>query len=290
MYLSQTLTPAPSQSPSSTPSRLLASSMQVQPTFCTVVIGKGKVPRKATGNRRLGSLVHSRLQEYVNAKSKMVKSSIVSEIYTAIKDCCFLEGGHPFVRYDGRCYTVVTESVAREKITSTFRDYLHDRYKSSSKNKVAKRRLVNEEKAKRKLRQVKPDTPPPLSSEKPQQQENKVTPQIPPSSSPLIPVQVNVGYISPHTMSAPAPYHQESMSFPSQRLPMGYFQFGVNTWNSNGRSRLLQSRASQIEASSEPSFDSIGPVDKSVFDCPFPEIDSVAASSKSTGSGDYCLV
>jgi len=124
----------------------VSSPQQVQPTFSTVVIGKGKVPRKAPGNLRLGGLVQSKLHEYVNARSKMVKSSIVTDIYFAIQEAFFREGGPAFVRYDGRGYTVVIEAVAREKITSKFRDCLCDRYKSSSKNKVAKRRLANEEK------------------------------------------------------------------------------------------------------------------------------------------------
>lgn len=122
---------------------------KVEPSLSTVVIGKGKVPRGAPGNRRLRSLVQNRLKEYVGAKTKLVKSSIVTSIYFSIEQFSSQEGGPPFVRYDGQSYNVVSESVAREKITSTFRDSLHDRYKSSSKNKVAKRRLANKRKAER---------------------------------------------------------------------------------------------------------------------------------------------
>jgi hypothetical protein len=127
------------------------SSSTIVPTESTVVIGKGSVPKKAPGNRKLRALVQSKVNEYVNARSKMVKSSIVTDIYFFIEESCLKEGNSPpFVRYDKDGYTRSSESIAREKITSTFRDCLHDKYKSSSKNKVAKRRLVNKKKAEKK--------------------------------------------------------------------------------------------------------------------------------------------
>jgi len=134
-------------------SALLASRpvKRIQPTASTVVIGKGRVPKKAPGNKKLRELVQEKVQEYVSAKSKMVKSSIVTDIYFTIESMCQSEGSAPpFVRYDGIGYTKTSESVAREKITSSFRDCLHDKYKSSSKNKVAKRRIANKEKAEKK--------------------------------------------------------------------------------------------------------------------------------------------
>lgn len=127
------------------------SSSVIVPTASTVVIGKGSVPKKAPGNRKLRALVQSKVNEYVNARSKMVKSSIVTDIYFFIEESCLKEGNSPpFVRYDKDGYARSSESIAREKITSTFRDCLHDKYKSSSKNKVAKRRLQNKRKAEQK--------------------------------------------------------------------------------------------------------------------------------------------
>lgn len=138
--------PRPSTVSSSTPS-----SSMIIPTASTVVIGKGSVPKKAPGNRKLRAIVQEKVPEYVNAKSKMVKSSIVTDIYFAIEEACLKEGSSPpFVRYDKDGYSRSSESIAREKITSAFRDCLHDKYKSSSKNKVAKRRLVNKKKAEKK--------------------------------------------------------------------------------------------------------------------------------------------
>ena len=137
--------------PSTVSSTTTESSSTIVPTESTVVIGKGSVPKKAPGNRKLRALVQSKVNEYVNARSKMVKSSIVTDIYFFIEESCLKEGNSPpFVRYDKDGYTRSSESIAREKITSTFRDCLHDKYKSSSKNKVAKRRLVNKKKAEKK--------------------------------------------------------------------------------------------------------------------------------------------
>lgn len=142
--------------PSSSADILLSSSASptamIFPTASTVVIGKGSVPKKATGNRNLRALVRDKIPEYVNAASKMVKSSIVTDIYFAIQEACIKEGSStPFVRYDRKGYQGSSESIAREKITSTFRDSLHDKYKSSTKSKVARRRLAKKKKAETKL-------------------------------------------------------------------------------------------------------------------------------------------
>lgn len=84
----------------------------------------------------------------MDAKSKAVKSSIVTNVYSSIQETCFREQGvivGAFLRYDHGFYTIASESAAREKISATFRDCLSNKYKSSSKNKVAKRRLANKE-------------------------------------------------------------------------------------------------------------------------------------------------
>jgi hypothetical protein len=131
----------------------------VEPSFYTVVIGKGKIPRIAPGNTNLRFLVKNKLQEYANAnKSKIGKSCIVTDIYYNIQESCEKEGGPAFLRYDGHSYTLVGEPVARERITSAFRDSLSDCYKSSSKNKVAKRRIANKEKTEkdRKMQKEQP--------------------------------------------------------------------------------------------------------------------------------------
>jgi len=151
------LAPTPCLHPSSSavalPSPSASPTSMIFPTASTVVIGKGSVPKKATGNHNLRVLVREKIPEYVNAASKMVKSSIVTDIYFAIEEACLKEGSSaPFVRYDRKGYQRSSESIAREKITSTFRDCLHDKYKSSTKSKVARRRLANKKKAETKLK------------------------------------------------------------------------------------------------------------------------------------------
>ena len=148
-----------------------AAATTMKPSIYTVVIGKGKTPRQAQGNYNLKSLVRKKLEEYMNAKSRRIKSLIVTEIYNTIcKSCLLLQVEEKeeedeslssqayysaFVRYDGKSYTPVTdESVPREKITSEFRNYLSDRYKSSSKNKVARRRLANKKEKESKHQQL----------------------------------------------------------------------------------------------------------------------------------------
>lgn len=151
LLASQQFQPVTSVAQPAAVSSSLQSSSVIVPTASTVVIGKGSVPKKAPGNRKLRALVQAKVNDYVNARSKMVKSSIVTDIYFFIEESCAKEGDSPpFVRYDKDGYTRSSESIAREKITSTFRDCLHDKYKSSSKNKVAKRRLVNKRKAEKK--------------------------------------------------------------------------------------------------------------------------------------------
>lgn len=77
-----------------------------------------------------------------------MKSSIVTNVFSSIQETCFREQGAVegvFLRYDHGFYSIASESAAREKISATFRDCLSEKYKSSSKNKVAKRRLANKE-------------------------------------------------------------------------------------------------------------------------------------------------
>jgi hypothetical protein len=111
------------------------------PTFkplpYSVVIGRGKEPANATGNRRLTIFVKLQLQNYTKAKSRQEKSVIVSNVLETVQEAC---PGGAFVKFDGRNWWEVDDNTAREKIGSMFRDCLHSRYKSSTKAKMAKRR------------------------------------------------------------------------------------------------------------------------------------------------------
>jgi hypothetical protein len=208
----------------------------VEPSFYTVVIGKGKIPRIAPGNTNLRLLVKNKLQEYANAnKSKIGKSCIVTDIYYNIQESCEQEGGPAFLRYDGHSYTVVGEPVARERITSAFRDSLSDCYKSSSKNKVAKRRIANKEKTEKDRK---------MQKEQPQ--------QINPPSR----IVANAEKIEKEQTQL---HEQEQVNKTSTR--------------NNGKNRVFVNhvpagKLSRINTFNAPKFDYFAPVDRSVFDTP----------------------
>jgi hypothetical protein len=109
-----------------------------EPLPDTVIIGKGGLPRQATGNRRLRDIVKTQLNNYASAKSKGEKACIVSNIHQSIEESC--AEGHAFVKFDSQGWWEASEKNIRAKIMSTFRDSLSGMYKSSTKSKVAKRR------------------------------------------------------------------------------------------------------------------------------------------------------
>lgn len=249
----------------------------IQPSSSTVVIGKGRVPKKAPGNRKLRSLVHSKVQQYVNAKSKMVKSSIVTDIYFTIQEMCLKEGSSPpFVRYDGNSYTITSESVAREKITSTFRDCLHDRYKSSSKNKVAKRRLANKEKAENERKQ------------RLQAQQRQFL-NLPPSQQQQVTIDNNITSTAPQqTQQAQTTFHQKQQqqlgnsNSISKLFPNHLPKTAAGSGNGNGAGMT------RIGTFSAPMFEFLGPVDRSLFDMvapvPIPDMDCASTCSSSSST------
>jgi len=109
-----------------------------QPTTYTVVIGKSKASKEAIGNQHLRALAHSFLPRYSDARTKSEKSDTVSAIVKIVKSSCPLGA---FVKRDddtGRYYEV-PDATAREKVGYIMRDLLHDKYKSSSASKSARR-------------------------------------------------------------------------------------------------------------------------------------------------------
>jgi hypothetical protein len=115
-------------------------SKSFKPLPYTVILGKGKLPAQAIGNRRLCILVQNQLERYANAGHKKDKTSLVWGLFCTIQDLCCHKGA--FVKFDGKSWWEVSDLMAREKIATTFRNYLHSLYRSSNKNKAAKRRAV----------------------------------------------------------------------------------------------------------------------------------------------------
>ena len=110
------------------------------PSPHSVVIGRGRACATATGTLRLKVLVQNRLNQYGSARSKEEKSAIISSIVDSVRDAC---PAGAFVKQDSENqWWEVEDSVARERVTSFFRNSLADQYKSSSKSK-AKLRKTN---------------------------------------------------------------------------------------------------------------------------------------------------
>lgn len=105
----------------------------------SVIIGRKKNCYTSVGNLRLRDICLMRLPAYSKCGKKKDKSEIVTDIVKLIRDSC--PRGGAFVKRDasGKWHEV-KDVVARERVASIFRDFLHDQYRSSSKSKVAKRR------------------------------------------------------------------------------------------------------------------------------------------------------
>ena len=110
-----------------------------QPFPYSVICGRGKACTESVGNRRLKVIASMFLEKYASASNKDEKSAIVSEIIEIIEDACPEQKG-TFIRLNDGRWWVVESMAAREKVGSLMRDMLHDRYRSSSKSKQARRR------------------------------------------------------------------------------------------------------------------------------------------------------
>lgn len=272
----------PSKSPSSSSS---SSGPLILPTNSTVVIGKGRVPKKAPGNRNLRTLVQAKVQDYFNAKSKMVKSSIVTDIYFSIEEACSKEGtAAPFVRYDGYGYSKTSESIAREKITSTFRDCLHDKYKSSSKNKVAKRRIANREKAEKRRESLRQKHQLDHVTSSSGSGRATTTTTTPASDAVAQQPPARVASADECTSSSSSPATVPSSMMPLQQPTQ---KLGNRFFSSDQISKL-----SRIGTFSAPLIEFFKPVDKDFFDSiepiPIPELDCASTCSSSSSSYQSC--
>jgi hypothetical protein len=110
---------------------------EFRPTHYSVQCGRGKSCRLSVGNRRLQIIGSMFLQKYSAARNKYEKSTIVSDIINTVKAATNEQGA--FIRFhDGRWWEV-EELVARERVGSIMRDSLHDKYRSSTQSKLARR-------------------------------------------------------------------------------------------------------------------------------------------------------
>ncbi|KAG7338023.1 hypothetical protein IV203_022478 [Nitzschia inconspicua] len=132
-------TPTSSVRPLPQQNRKLPSDFRLMPN--TIVLGKGKGPKEATGNLRLKELVREQLEEYT-LSGRHGKMLVISRIIEQIQLENMYQGrvSPAFVRYQDHSWWEVTEKECRIKLSATFRDLLSDKYRSSSKSKVEHRR------------------------------------------------------------------------------------------------------------------------------------------------------
>lgn len=110
-----------------------------EPGQHSVIIGRTKKCYTSVGNLRLRDICLMHLPAYSKCTKKKDKSQVVSDIMQLIRESC-PEGG-AFIKKDGSGrWHEVRDVIARERVASIFRDFLHDQYRSSSKSKVEKRR------------------------------------------------------------------------------------------------------------------------------------------------------
>lgn len=114
------------------------------PSPYSVIIGRAKECKQASGNRRLRIMATAYLPQYASAINRSVKSQVVSHIVSLVRQACGSQGG-AFIKKMGKAqdgstvWVEVSDSAAREKIGYVFRDLLSDQYRSSSKSKSMNR-------------------------------------------------------------------------------------------------------------------------------------------------------
>lgn len=106
------------------------------PSSYSVICGRGKECFDSEGNKRFRKIINKFLDEYAEAPGKSEKSNIVSKAMNIIREAS-PEGA--FVKCEKGVWFEVSSRYAREKVGAWFRDCLHNKYKSSSKAKHARK-------------------------------------------------------------------------------------------------------------------------------------------------------
>ena len=113
-----------------------------EPHGNTVLCGRGKMCKEASGNLRLQLICKTFLKDYGrDTGGRKEKSEIVSKIMEMVRASCAPSEG--FVRFHNDRWWEVEEVIVRQKVTGVLRDSLASKYKSSTQAKVAKRRMQN---------------------------------------------------------------------------------------------------------------------------------------------------
>ena len=131
-----------SHPPEAAPSSTYTLPSDFRPSDNTVVIGKGRVIGRNTGNRRLRLLAAQTLTSYTETSDRRKKTEVLDQLLMTVKSLCPVGA---FVRQVGsNSWVGVSDAIAREKIGCILRDLAHDRYRSSAQSKSAIRRQKRE--------------------------------------------------------------------------------------------------------------------------------------------------
>jgi len=109
------------------------------PCAYSVLCGRGSKCTKSTGNQNLKRLVLNYLKPYSEATNKVEKTSIVSAIIRSVKEQA---PNGAFIKYEDGAWWEVDDAFAREKIGCLFRDCLFTQYRSSTKAKLARKKVM----------------------------------------------------------------------------------------------------------------------------------------------------
>jgi hypothetical protein len=105
-----------------------------------VICARGKEAKNHEGNKRYKATVHKALKMYEKTSCKYEKTMIVSDIMEAIRRG---SPGGGFVKQESGIWYEVGDHLAREKIGQGLRDSLAHMYKSSTKAKRRRRKVVS---------------------------------------------------------------------------------------------------------------------------------------------------
>ena len=118
-----------------------------EPSDKNIICGNKRKYFESKGNIRFRSICKMFTNDYHSAPTKVEKSAVVSQVMAILREDCPDGGTYIFVTPQGGRWYAVSERTSREKVGTFFRDCLADTYKSSAKNKIAKRKQVKQDRS-----------------------------------------------------------------------------------------------------------------------------------------------
>ena len=108
------------------------------PTEKTVLLGRGKKILSHSGNQLFKLIVETQLQAYLDAESRIDKTTILMDVIQQVRDN---DPGGGFVKRNPKTgqFFEVGDFLAKEKTAQAFRDALHEYYSSSNPSKRKRR-------------------------------------------------------------------------------------------------------------------------------------------------------